>query len=224
MVRDTDWTSTGWSNSSPCRSLLARCVLLHRRLLCPMSRLGQLRRQDHQSLEPSTHCLVVRQWQTVGRRRCQDFYENNPKRLISMTIENTNSAQFPRLLPRITLTISSTSFSLGFRAFESPFTTFTDSSLTPMSDSVHTSPTESLDPGNVGVAFRISLLSSIEADILRYVICTSSNGDHLWFTTYLMSDSVHICSTVLLDPENVGVAFGILLLSCVSAKIKVLPV
>ena len=51
--------------------------------------------------------------------------------------------------------------------------------LTPMSDSVHTSFTELLDPENVDVAFGISLLSSIEAEILRYGMCTSGNGGHL---------------------------------------------
>ena len=33
------------------------------------------------------------------------------------------------------------------------------------------------------------------------------------------SKSVHIISAVMLDPENVGVAFGISLLSCVEAEI-----
>ena len=54
-----------------------------------------------------------------------------------------------------------------------------DLPLTPMSDSVHTSFTELLDPENVHVAFGISLLSSIEAEILHYSICTSGNGGHL---------------------------------------------
>ena len=48
-----------------------------------------------------------------------------------------------------------------------------DLPLTPMLDSVHTSPTELLDPENVGVAFEISLLFSIEAEILRRFISTS---------------------------------------------------
>ena len=45
--------------------------------------------------------------------------------------------------------------------------------------SVHTSPTELLDPENVGAAIGILLLSGIEAEILRYFICTSGNGGHL---------------------------------------------
>ena len=40
--------------------------------------------------------------------------------------------------------------------------------LTPMLESVHTSPIVVLDPENVGVVFEISLLSSIEAEILRF--------------------------------------------------------
>ena len=54
-----------------------------------------------------------------------------------------------------------------------------DLSLTPMSEGVHNSPTELLDPENVSVDFGISLLYSIEAEILRYFICTSGNGGHL---------------------------------------------
>ena len=54
-----------------------------------------------------------------------------------------------------------------------------DLPLTPISDSVQTGISELLDPENVGVAFGISLLSSMEAEISRYFICTSSNGGHL---------------------------------------------
>ena len=87
--------------------------------------------------------------------------------------------------------------------------------LTPMSESVYTSPTVLLDPENVGVAFRISLLSSIEAEISRYFICTSGTGGHLDLLDAPMSESIHTSPTELLDPENVGVAFGISLLSCI---------
>ena len=54
-----------------------------------------------------------------------------------------------------------------------------DLPLTPVSDSVHTSPIELLDPETVGVAIGMSLLSSTEAEILHYFICTSGNGGHL---------------------------------------------
>ena len=39
--------------------------------------------------------------------------------------------------------------------------------------------TELLDPENVGVAFGVSLQFSIDAEIMRYFICTSGNGGHL---------------------------------------------
>ena len=48
-----------------------------------------------------------------------------------------------------------------------------DLPLTPLSDSVHTSPSELLDPKNVGVAIGISLISCIEAEILRFYLSTS---------------------------------------------------
>ena len=39
--------------------------------------------------------------------------------------------------------------------------------LTPISESVHTSPAVLLDPENVGQAYEISLLSCIETGIMR---------------------------------------------------------
>lgn len=38
--------------------------------------------------------------------------------------------------------------------------------------------TELLSPENVGLAFRVSLLSGIGAEILHYFICTSATGGH----------------------------------------------
>ena len=54
-----------------------------------------------------------------------------------------------------------------------------DSPLTSMSENVHNSPTELLDPENVGVTFRISLLISKEVEISCYFICISGNGGRL---------------------------------------------
>ena len=54
-----------------------------------------------------------------------------------------------------------------------------DLPLTPMSESVHTTTAKLLEPENVGLAVGISLLTSIEAEILRYFICTCGNGGHL---------------------------------------------
>jgi hypothetical protein len=56
--------------------------------------------------------------------------------------------------------------------------------ITPMSNSVHNSLTDLLDPEDMGAAFWISLLCSLEDEILRYSIGISGNGDHLGFTTY----------------------------------------
>ena len=66
-----------------------------------------------------------------------------------------------------------------------------DLPLTLISDSVHTSLTELLDPENVGVAFRIVLLSSIEAEtyVISYVLPVVAAIFDLPLT--LMSDSVH---------------------------------
>ena len=59
--------------------------------------------------------------------------------------------------------------------------TFFDLPLTSMSEteSVHTSSVVLADLENVGVAFGISLLSYIETEIMRYLICTSGDGGHL---------------------------------------------
>ena len=54
-----------------------------------------------------------------------------------------------------------------------------DLPVTSTSESMHTSITVLLDPENVGVVFGISLLSGIDAEILRYFLCTSGNGSHL---------------------------------------------
>ena len=54
-----------------------------------------------------------------------------------------------------------------------------DFSLSVMSESVHISSAELLDTKNVGVAFGMSSLSSIEAEILKFFICTSGYGGHL---------------------------------------------
>ena len=92
-------------------------------------------------------------------------------------------------------------------------------SVTRMSESVHTVYDAWLDPENVGAAFGTLLLSCIEAEMLRYFICTSGIGGRLQFLVTRMSESVHTISAVLLEPENVGVAYGSSLLSCIEAEI-----
>jgi len=58
----------------------------------------------------------------------------------------------------------------------------------------------------VGVAVEISLLSCIEAEILRYFISTSGYGGHLGFKTTPTAHSIDIGPIVFLDLDNVDVA------------------
>ena len=96
-----------------------------------------------------------------------------------------------------------------------------DLPLTSTSESVHTS---SVNLENVSVAFGISLLSYIEAEI--YVISQVHPVMATIFDLPLTStsESVHISSNMLVNLENVVVAFGISLLSCVQAEINVFEV
>ena len=71
----------------------------------------------------------------------------------------------------------------------------------------------------MGVASGIPLLSCIEAEILRHFICTPVMAAIFYLPVIPMSESVHTSPAVMLDPENVRVAFGISLLSCMEAKI-----
>ena len=71
----------------------------------------------------------------------------------------------------------------------------------------------------VGVAFGMSLLSYIGAEILRYSYVLPVMVAIFDSQLSAMSESVQNSLAVLLDPENVGVAFGISLLSCIEAEI-----
>ena len=62
--------------------------------------------------------------------------------------------------------------------------TISDLSVTSMLQSVHISSAVLADLENASVAFGTSLLSCLEAEILRFTIRTSGNGGHLQFTTY----------------------------------------
>ena len=94
-----------------------------------------------------------------------------------------------------------------------------DLPVTSTSESMHTSITVLLDSDNVGVIFGISLLSDMEAEILRFFISTSGNGGHFDLPLIPNSESVHTNTTKLLDPENVGVATGTSLVSFLEAEI-----
>ena len=93
---------------------------------------------------------------------------------------------------------------------------------TPMSESVRTSSVVLADLENVGVAFGISLLSCIEAEMLCYFIRASGNMVAIFdLLVTSMSESVYTNPAVLLNPGNVRVAFGISLQSCAKAEIYV---
>ena len=77
-----------------------------------------------------------------------------------------------------------------------------------------------LDPESVGTAFVILLLSCMEAETLRYSTCTPANGGQLDLNTHPdVGEFSHYSFAVLLSPEHVGVAFGILLISYIEAEI-----
>ena len=67
--------------------------------------------------------------------------------------------------------------------------------LTPVSESVHTSPIELLDPETVGVAIGISLLSSIDSEIFHYFNVLPVMAAIFDLTPTPMSDSVDTCPT-----------------------------
>ena len=66
-----------------------------------------------------------------------------------------------------------------------------------------------LDPENVGVAFGISSLSGIEAEILRYFICTSGYGGHLCFTAHADIAQCEHESLCVLWPQKCRFGFKI---------------
>ena len=79
-----------------------------------------------------------------------------------------------------------------------------DLPLTPMSESVHTSTTELLNPGNVNVAFEISWIFCIEAEIWRCFISTSGFGGYLDLRLTPTLHSVCISPVVFHDHTNAG--------------------
>ena len=91
--------------------------------------------------------------------------------------------------------------------------------LTLLSESVHTSSAVWLDSENVAVAYGICgyLVWKLISCVLSYVLPVMAAIFYLPLT--LMSESVPIILAVLLEPDIVGVAFGIPLLVCLKAEI-----
>ena len=77
------------------------------------------------------------------------------------------------------------------------------------------------DPDNIGIAVGISLISCLEAEI-------HAIKDHRppsWiFPLPVWSPSILVSPNGKLDPENIGVAAGISLISCLEAEIHELEV
>ena len=70
------------------------------------------------------------------------------------------------------------------------------------------------------ITIGISLPSCIEAEMLFISYLLPVNGGHLLFLTlWPTSHSIDVSLNVFPDPDNVGIAFRMLLLSCVEAKI-----
>ena len=78
------------------------------------------------------------------------------------------------------------------------------------------------DRENMGIAVGISLLSCMRAEIYVIFCLLPVNSRHLDFRHTQTSDSIFISLFVLPDPENMGVAVEISLLSLLKAEIHVI--
>ena len=85
------------------------------------------------------------------------------------------------------------------------------------SESIPTSFNVLPDPENIGIAVGISLLSCIEADIIVVSFLLRLMATIFDFRHTQTPDSLHNNSDVLPDPENMGIAVEISLLSCLEA-------
>jgi hypothetical protein len=99
------------------------------------------------------------------------------------------------------------------------FTAILDFQHTQTLEGFRTSPTVLSDSGNVGVAVVISLLSYIQAEMNDIAYLLPVNGSHLAFTSHPLSESIKTSIIVLLEPEDVGLAVRISLLSYMQAEI-----
>ena len=90
------------------------------------------------------------------------------------------------------------------------------------SDSIPTSLNVLPDPGNMGLAVGIALLSCIRAEIYVISYLLRLMAAIFDFRHTQMSNSLATSLSVVPDPENVGIAVGIPLLSCIRAEIYVI--
>jgi hypothetical protein len=87
---------------------------------------------------------------------------------------------------------------------------------------IHSNTVQYVGPDIKGGIIIISLQSCAEAEIIHNFKVTSGNGDHLELSVTLTSESDYTSFAVLPDLGNVGLAFGMPLLSCMKAKMFVL--
>ena len=81
------------------------------------------------------------------------------------------------------------------------------------------SPNGKLDPKNTGIAVGISLISCLEAEIHAFEVWRPPS----WIFPFpVQSHSIFMSPNVKLDPENIGLAVGISLISRLGAEIHAL--
>ena len=78
-----------------------------------------------------------------------------------------------------------------------------------------------LDPEKTGIAVEISLISCLGAEIHAFGVQRPPS----WiFPLPVWSHSLLVCPNGKLDPENIGIAVGISLISCLEAEIHAFDV
>ena len=101
----------------------------------------------------------------------------------------------------------------AFEIYWPPFWIFP---LPVWSHSILMSPIGKLDPENIGIAVGISLTSCLGTEIHAFEVWRPPS----WiFLSPVWSHSVLMSPNVKLDPENIGIAVGISLISCLEAEI-----
>ena len=89
------------------------------------------------------------------------------------------------------------------------------------SHSILMSPDGKLDPENIGIAVGISLISCLEAEIHAFEVWRPPS----WIFAFpVPSHSILMSPNGKLDPENIGIAVGFSLISCLEAEIHAFKV
>ena len=89
------------------------------------------------------------------------------------------------------------------------------------SHSIFMSTNGMLDPEKTGIAVGISLISCLGAEIKAFEVERPPS----WIFPFpVWSHSLFVCLNGKQDPENIGIAVGILLISCLGAEIHAFEV